>query len=178
VIFSDKFSITPTDAIVPLTMGAVHINPGLYEDGLITVLGQQLSGHVAAPWTWLIGTDAVALAVTWSGELFFWSQKHEAVYFLDVQRGQSTFVDRDIGYFFNEFLTHDSVRTQVLLEDEFRAIRVLNGELAYGKCYVREPWARHGGPASVANYGIGEINVYFSLVANEVQADMDRLRRG
>jgi hypothetical protein len=125
----------------------------------------------------LIGTDVVALAITWSGELFFWSTKHEAVFFLDVQRGRSTFIDRSLRYFFDDFLTADEVRAKVLRSGEFSGVRGLAGELDYGQCYIQEPWARHGGGPN-AGYEKGDIHVYFCLVSREVEIDLKSQRRG
>lgn len=175
--FSDKFFLTSTDENVVQSVAAAHVSPGLYEDGLITVLGQDLAAKASMPWTWLIGNDVTALAITWSGELFFWSPKYEAVFFLDVQRGRSTFVDRSVSYFFDHFLTIDEVRTKVLRSGEFSVVKGLAGELEYGQCYIQEPWARHGGGPD-ARYGKGDIHVYFCLVSQEVEIDLKSQRRG
>jgi hypothetical protein len=138
--FTDRFPLTSTGEDAFLSVADVYVSPGLYEDGLITVLGQDLAAKASMPWTWLIGTDVVALAITWSGELFFWSTKHEAVFLLDVQRGRSTLVDRSVRYFFDDFLTTDEVRAKVLRSGEFSGVRGLAGELGYGQCYIQEPW--------------------------------------
>lgn len=175
--FSEKFFLTSTSADTAQSLATVNVSPGLYEDGLITVLGQDLSAKASMPWAWLIGTDVAALAITWSGELFFWSPKYDAVFFLDVQRGQSTFVDRSVSYFFDGFLTANKVRTEVLRSVEFSVVKGLAGELEYGQCYIQEPWARNGGGPD-AGYGKGDIHVYFRLVSQEVEIDLKSQRRG
>ncbi|MBV6322421.1 hypothetical protein [Duganella violaceipulchra] len=175
--FSDWFSLTSAaeDGFVSVADGCVR--SGLYEHGLITVPGQNLAAKTLMPWAWLIGTDVVALTITWSGDLFFWSPKYEAVFFLDVQRGQSTFVDRNVDYFFNDFLVADEIRNKVLRSGEFNSVNGLADELEYGQCYIQEPWARHGG-GSNAGYGKGDIYVYFCLVSREVEIDLLSDRRG
>lgn len=175
--FANKFFLTSIGQDAVQSVAPPHVNPGLYEGGLITVLGQDLAAKASLPWTWLIGTDVTALAITWSGDLFFWSPKYEAVFFLDVQRGRTTFVDRSVTYFFDDFLTADEVRTKVLRSGDFSAAKGLTGELEYGQCYIQEPWARHGGGPD-AGYGKGDIHVYFCLVSQEVEIDLKSQRRG
>lgn len=77
----------------PTIVQVLEIAPGSFEGGLFSVLDHDLSHSVMEPWRWLLGGDAVALVATALGDLFFWSEKHGAVFFLEVQYGKSTFVD-------------------------------------------------------------------------------------
>lgn len=175
--FADTFRLDEKAlGSVPEVLSGFGVSPGTYCDGAITVLDRFLSGAVLESWQWLLGQDAVALVATSTGDLFFWSERHHAVYFLEVQRGRSTFVDKDLNFFLDNFLTQDGIQKPVLHRDMHEIIKEQNGVLAYGECYVAEPWVRSGGSGDASTYAKGNLAVYLSLVGQSIEHSM-RLER-
>ncbi|WCE05533.1 T6SS immunity protein Tdi1 domain-containing protein [Pseudoxanthomonas sp. JBR18] len=150
---------------------------GVYSEGLLVVLGQQLSKQLAQSWQWLLGHDATPLAHTAFGDFFFWSQKHESVFYFETQRGKSTFVDRSTEWFFEQFIPQSSVLEQVLELTKVRQLVERLGAIAYGSCFIAEPWQCIGGSGTLNDYSIGNIAVYNSLVAQHVHGVMSGLRK-
>ncbi|GAB7545575.1 T6SS immunity protein Tdi1 domain-containing protein [Cupriavidus sp. 8B] len=157
-------------------MADFGICPGTYNQGIISVLDESLSDAALESWRWLLGQDAVALMATSIGDLFFWSEKNGAIYFLDVQRGQSTFVDRDIIFVLNRFLSQNEIQDRVLRRDLFNSLSAQLGKLMYEECFIAEPWLRHGGSGDVSTYAKGSLVVYLNLVGQAVEHSM-RLER-
>jgi hypothetical protein len=175
--FDQAFKV---DEAIPYTLPEVIAGRvsavGTFEDGLFSMLDESLSNSVLSSWRWLLGQDAVALVASALGDLFFWSEKHKAVYFLEVQRGKSTFVDKDVGFFLNHFLVRDGVLESVLNRDLFKSLTGHLGKLKYGECYIAEPWLRLGGSGDVNTYEKGDLAVYAVLVGQAVEQAM-RLER-
>lgn len=159
-------------APAPDLVSSLGISPGTYSSGAITVVDKVLSSALLKSWRWLLGGDAVGLAATAVGDLFFWSEKHRAVFYLETQRGQSTFVDSSSEFFFNEFIVQNGVQESVLRTDFLEALRNKHGKLKYGECYIAEPWLRSGGSGDIATYAKGDLAVYLSLVGQAVEHSM------
>ncbi len=155
----------------------VNIAPGIYNDGLLTVLDDELAIASLIGWRWLLGHDVVALATTAFGDLFFWSDKHNAIYFLEVQKGQSTFIDREINYLFDVFLVNEGIRADLLREDELNSLTARLGAISYGECYIANPWKMLGGTGDLETYELGQLDVYLNLVGHAVQQNMDNARK-
>lgn len=149
---------------------------GAFERGLFSVLDERLSRSVLDSWRWLLGQDAIALVASAFGDLFFWSEKHGAVYFLEVQRGQSTFVDRNVSFLLHQFLTKEEILDRVLHRELFKALSSRLDKPKYRECYIAVPWPRLGGTGEVDTYTKGELVVYTNLVGQSVEQDM-KLRR-
>jgi hypothetical protein len=80
----------------PEVVHALRIAPGVYDEGLVTVLDTQLSASIADAWSWLLGLDAVPIVATLTGDFFFWSGSQGATFFMEADFGKSTYVDREI----------------------------------------------------------------------------------
>lgn len=145
---------------------------GVYAGGLITVLTEELSNVALADWRWLLGEDATALAATAVGDLFFWSERQSAVYFLEAQRGQSTYVDKDVRYFMDQFLPTEGVVEKILSSDAFAILSDRLGALEFGQCYIAQPWQILGGSGELETYQKGALEVYLSLVGQTVRKMM------
>lgn len=154
------------------------IAAGIYNDGLLSVLDRESSDAALTGWRWLLGQDAIALAVTSVGDLFFWSGSQKAVYFLEVQRGSSTFVDKEIRYLFDEFLVKTEVQKSVLHCELCLALNLRLGALSYGECYIAEPWLMSGGTGHESTYQRGQLDVYLSLAGHAVHQVMNKARGG
>lgn len=165
---------------LPAAMVGRVSSAGIFEDGLFSVLDERLSDSVLISWRWLLGGDAIALISSAFGDLFFWSERQRAVYFLDVQRGESTFVDRDIDSFLDYFLTQDGVLSSVFYRENSKLLADRLGGVKYGECYIAEPWIRHGGSGDLSTFTKGDLAVYTNLVGQSVeqfmQVERSRLR--
>ena len=161
----------------PSVLQQLDIAPGVYNDGLLTVLDAELANAALIDWRWLLGEDAVALAATTFGDLFFWSNKHGAVYFLEAQKGQSTFIDREVNYLFDVFLVNEGVRKELLRQNELSSLAARLKTLSYGECYIANPWTMLGGTGDLKTYEVGQLDVYLSLVGHAVQENMNNARK-
>ena len=99
------------------------------------------------------------------------------MYFLESQRGQSTFIDKDIGYVFETFLTEKGVQEGVLHDGLVRSLVARLGALHYGECYIAQPWERLGGSGAIETYGRGSLAVYLSLTGQSVRQEFEGARR-
>lgn len=177
MMFAEHYRSDDQGHLVPPVLIAEFVSSaGRYERGLFSILDASSSEAVLESWRWLLGTDAVAIVASSVGDLFFWSEKHGAVYFLDVQRGSSTFVDKDLAYFFNHFLTEKEIFEGVLHLDLFRSLIDRLGEPTHRQCYIAEPWQRLGGSGDSTTYVMGDLIVYVSLVGQEVEVAMRQER--
>lgn len=171
-------SCAPSPFSSPKLITDHKVQSGTFNDGLFTVLDESLSHSVLKSWRWLLGGDAVALVATSLGDLFFWSEKYSAVYFLEVQYGKSTFVDSEIGFFLNEFLTNVDIQESVFRRSFLSSLGSKLGQLEYGQCYIAEPWMRHGGTGEIDSYTKGDLGVYTNLVGQAVEQAMKMEQSG
>lgn len=171
--FDQAFKAGEISPLPPPQMTADRrISAGAFAEGLFSVLDEALSSSVLASWRWLLGQDAIALVASAFGDLFFWSEKHGSIYFLEVQRGKSTFVSKDVGFFLDHFLTKDEILDRVLQRDLFECLTSRLGQPTYRECYIAVPWLRNGGSGDVGTYTKGDLTVYTNLVAQSVRQDM------
>jgi hypothetical protein len=171
--FDQAFKVDEVSSISLPEMTRDHgISAGTFEEGLFSVIDEDLSISVLDSWRWLLGQDAVALVASAFGDLFLWSEKHRSIYFLDVQRGKSTFVDKNLGFFLDQFLPKNEILDRVLHRDLFRSLMGRLGKLRYRQCYIAVPWLRLGGSGDIGTYTIGDLAVYTNLVGQTVEQEM------
>ena len=174
--FTVTFKLTtPSEGMSMVTtlLPAVELSPGIYDEGLLTVLDSELAMNLAREWQWLIQDDARPIAATGFGDFFFFSEKHQAAYFIQVQKGKCTFVDRSIDVFFNDFLCIEGVRKEVLSQERMSAVAAHAGALEYGQCYIAKPWECIGGSGKVDTFGKGDLHVYANLMSQTLKQWMD-----
>jgi hypothetical protein len=168
--FLGAFSLTsPAGEPANAFAAQLDIPAGAYQGGLITILGQELSSAALNEWRGLVGTDAVALASTACGDLFFWSDCNPGVYFLEPQAGGATLVGPDTGSFFNAFLRAPDVTENLLRSVAFNALKTRLGELTYGECYIAVPLQILGGSGRLSTFDRTSLGVYLSFAAQSVQ---------
>ena len=156
---------------------SIDLTPGVYNGGLLSLLDEELANSALSGWRWLLGEDAIALASSGIGDIFFWSHKHNGVYFLESQRGSSLLIEEDVSNFFKKFLPLKGVRHQVLLEDLIIKLRGRLGELSPGECFIAEPWPMLGGSGAESTYAKGSLAVYLNLVGQTVKKSMEKRRK-
>jgi len=127
----------------------------VYSEGLLVILDEALSSELSAQWRWLLGADAQALAYTGYGDFFFWSEKHAAVFFIEVQRGRSTQVDRSVEFTLEQFLTQQGALDKVLQRERIEQLIAHLGPLTYGSCFIAQPWESLGGSGAVETFASG-----------------------
>jgi hypothetical protein len=167
---------TEVSYAAPDVIKGLGIAPGVYSDGLLTVLDAKLSAKISEAWMWLLGPDVVPVATTAFGDFFFWSGSQGAAFFMDAQSGKPTFVDRELAHVFNEFLTKDGVKDQVLGGHIFPVLVQRLGALSYGRCYIAVPSLMFGGNGAVDTYSTGDIDVYLSLTGQTTKQRLDAIR--
>jgi len=177
--FSERYILTsPAHDEEPLNLDGFVAAPGVYDEGLLTVFGRSHTRSGLDPWRWLLGNEPLALAATALGNVFFWSERHRGVWFLEAQRGQSVFVGKTVTDLFEEFLTHDSIREKVLHLNFVEMLRSRLGGLSFHQCYIAEPWQVVGGSGAAETYSVGDREVYWHLVGQTVKQIFDARRAG
>lgn len=150
--------------------------PGVYDAGLLCVMEPDLSQRIGSKWAWLLRPDVRPLAYTAFGDIVFWSASQGACYFIEVQRGQSTFIDRSVEHTFDEFLGIAGVQQNVLRKASAEAVSARIGEAKYGTCFIAEPWESLGGSGAIETYRAGDFEVFSGLVADAVKGAFDARR--
>ena len=174
MIFYDYFRMTRSSAGEACDMLAdMGLQHGVYNEGLLLIPDRSTSMQILAGWQPLLG-DATVLASTAFGDIFFWSPQFEAVFFLEVQRGQSTFVARSLDFLFNDFLLKVEIREDVLKESTAIKLVTALGALDVNESFIAEPWPRRGGDGSIGSYTRGSLIVYSNLVATDVLNSMQQ----
>ncbi len=142
-----------------------NIQSAVYNNGLLVIcdVDNKLS-FSAEYWRKLMAPNDILLCYTGFGDFFFWSIAEKAVYFVEVQRGKKEFIDDDITWFLNDFLTNIDIRRDVLKENKFNKIIKHNSALNYGECFVLEPWEMLGGKDLVQNYKKSNFSIYIDLI--------------
>lgn len=171
--FKRKFEVSYASPDIIKSLG---IAPGVYSEGLITVLDAKLSATISEAWSWLLGPDVIVVATTSLGDFFFWSESQSAAFFMNAQSGKSTFVDRELAYLFDDFLTKDGVKKQVLGGHIFPMLVQRLGPLSYGRCYIAVPWATFGGSGAIDDYSTGDVDVYLSFTGQTAKQRLDATR--
>lgn len=166
--FIESYSLTyPESTLSSVTsiQGGENIPSGVFDNGLLIVCDIENKINFSPEhWNQLIAIDDILLCYTGFGDFFFWSVVDKAVYFVEVQRGTKEFIDDDIGWFLNDFLTNTDIKNDVLKEDKFMEIVKRNSPLNYGECFVLEPWEMLGGKNLVENFKKANFSVYIDLV--------------
>jgi hypothetical protein len=147
----------------------VSAPPGAYDSGLLSVVDEAAGRSLLEPWHWLLGTDPVALAATWSGNIVFWSPRKGAVFLIDTQRGRSTLVDQNVDHVFNDVLTREAAKEELLLSGRFEAVRARIEDLVYGECYMPVPYPMLGGSGAIETYDKGALDVYLSITGQTIR---------
>ena len=141
---------------------------GVYSTGLITIFDEDLGGRILNEWQWLL-VDAIGLAATWQGNVFFWSSKHKATFYLDSQTGKATFVDESVDRLFNSFLVQPGIQRDVLLDKHYEEIQRRLGNLEYCECFIAKPWPMLGGSGDSETFVKGDVEVYLSLTGQTIR---------
>ncbi len=142
-----------------------NIISGVYENGLIFICDIENNlGFNAKYWSQFISDGDILLCYTGFGDFFYWSITEKTINFVEVQRGTKEFIDDDISWFLNDFLTNVDIKNDVLKENKFIEIVDQNSPLNYGECFVLEPWEMLGGKDVIKNYKKANFSIYIDLV--------------
>ncbi len=136
---------------------------GTYDSGIISVVDTHLGESLLRSWDWLVPRESKAIVTTAFGDLFLW-QPHVGISFLEVQRGEVTFVDSEAQWFLDEFLLDSRVQDDVLRRPRFEQLKERLRGLEYLEAFILEPWQILGGEDSLGQYTIGSCSVYLDLV--------------
>ena len=173
-----SFTLTETrsEASVARTIYRSFPPTGVYNEGLFTVLGTDLSQKIADQWQWLLGADAQPLVQTAFGDIIFRSERHSAVFFIEVQRRKSSKIDEEMSFDCNVFLQNAGIREKLLREGLAKELSSRLGSLEYGRCYIAEPWESVGGSGAASTFERGDVVVYNSLAAQSSHRILDTRR--
>jgi hypothetical protein len=172
-MFDNTFSITDRsaysggstfDTVWPEAVGTFP-QPGVYNDGLLTVLDDAIGATILADWRSLLEwRKATALMITGLGNIFFVDRDSGELFFLDVQEVEMGFVGNDVRQLLDTFLTHPGVIEDVLRGERLVELVQAKRPLKYGECFILVPWLMLGGRDEVERYDIGSASVYVELV--------------
>ena len=154
-----------------LAPGAL-VQPGVYEFGLVSILDEELGNSILSSWQWLF-FDAIGVAATWQGNVFFWSPKRSACFYLDAESGKSIQVAETVEALVNDVLPSENAKANLLRFDGFQEVYDRMGELQYGRCYYPRPLPMLGGSGNLDTYGEGDMEVYLAIVAQTFKHILD-----
>ena len=147
--------------------------PGVYNDGLLSILDEPTASELLHAWRWLCGAKCQALMTTGFGDVYYWDQTDRAVYFLNVQHAITDFVDRSIPWILDEFFAIPDIQESVLRASVLTKLAKEHRPLSCDECFILAPWQMFGGDESEDDFEIGTCSVYVDLVGQA----QDNLRR-
>jgi len=134
--FDDRFRLdTPAPGPADPTLAAAGIRPGVYDEGLLLVPAAHLGRRIVRSLRGLLPDDALLLAATGFGHLFFASTSLAGVHLLEVQHARTRRVCDEPAQLFDAVLTRDDVRERVLARASFEPLRAELGPLGYNECF-------------------------------------------
>lgn len=139
----------------------IEINAGVYGEGLLTVLGEDIGTTALNAWTSVTG-QSLAILSTGFGEIFFW---RSGVLLLDPQVADVVFIDHSLKWFLEDFLKLEEVKMNVLRKLALEQVVEQSGPLQYGSAFILTPWEIFGGVRRPENYHQGDLCIYLSLLA-------------
>lgn len=169
-MFDTLYSPTDLGANLQSAFEGRLANPpsvGAYNNGLLSIVDRDSSNQLLRSWTHVVDLDSVSLVTTGFGDVFFLDS--QGVNFLEVQRGTKQFIDSDIAWFLNSFLSIADVVENVFRRKQFDQLVDKKGPLTYSQVFILEPWLMLGGSDRVENYNKGECSVYLDLVGKAFQ---------
>ena len=174
-MFSQVFKLSSKEQAPQSVLGQLaneDIPAGVYNHGLLIAVAandDKITLGLSA-WRWLIPEDAQLICYSAFGDYFYWSDARKSVYFVNCQYGTEEFVDREVNWVANNFLTIDEIAKLVLKEPMLGETRPMKGDLEYGQCYILEPWLMLGGSESPERFNQGSFAVYTDLVGQAHQS--------
>jgi hypothetical protein len=141
------------------------VDCGVYSNGLLTILDEELGQRLLTPWECSIGRQPIALAYSSFGDVIYYNNKRDAVHILIPQEKKTNHISRNVERVITEWLSIPGVQNDVLRLHQFEKVRSTQGALEYGECYILEPYLMLGGIDSADNYSVGSIEVYLDLVS-------------
>ncbi|QJW48483.1 DUF1851 domain-containing protein [bacterium BFN5] len=142
----------------------IDVATGVYNNGLLMVLDEKESSKIMADWDWLFRERVIALITTGLGNVFLLKQSSSEIFYLDTQGVELIFITSEISWFINEFLIKSIVLEDVILWERIEKLILKNRPLEYLETFILEPWIIFGGEDKLENYGIGDCDVYISLL--------------
>jgi hypothetical protein len=146
---------------------APTVLPGVYGNGVLTIVERNASKRLLTEWSWLLPSGSAAVATTGFGDVFYVDENQD-VYFLEVQIAHVEFIDSDPLWVINEFMRKPSVSENVLRAPQLASQVASQRQLGYGECFILRPWELLGGDQNAGPYDIGKVDVYLSLVGQTI----------
>jgi hypothetical protein len=137
--------------------------PGVYNRGLLTVLGASFGDRCFSSWPPLLGR-ARPIACTALGDLFCWDRQRGLPQMLSVQTGQLIKAGENPADLWDAVLTRQNVLDDILRNDLVPELIRRHRPLAYGHCYILQPWRMLGGVEDPERFDPGDLEVYLDLV--------------
>jgi hypothetical protein len=179
-VFDRTFFLTqaaPADAGVSalqaeLGPGTRAPAPGVYNQGLLVVLGAAFGEACFASWPPVQGR-ARPIAYTALGDVFVWDRQMRFPQLLSVQTGQFVQAGENPADFWDAVIVRQNVVDDILRNDIVPELIRRHGPIAYGECYILLPWRMLGGVEAPENFDRGALEVYLDLVGQTHFADQD-----
>jgi hypothetical protein len=172
-MFADGFVLTSApDYEIPASfeglLGDENVPaPGVYNNGLLTVIGKNVANNYLISWAPMFGlASPYALMVTGFGDVFFLEGSTSEIYFLDILGGYIEFVGRDLKWFINVFLLDSEINEKVLRREALESLVRRERPLLYGECFILKTWMPLivSGAGGDDEYTVGKASVHVDIV--------------
>ena len=169
-MFEDVFKLTqpaPSEAgasaaQAELGPGTRAPAPGVYNDGLLVVLGAAFGNRCFSSWA---DPDRVwPIAYAGLGDVFVWDRQKKIPQIISVQLAQLVPAGDSIANLFDSVLLRDEIIAAILRRDLVPELIRRYGPLKYDQYYIQEPWMMLGGDENPDKFSSGDVGVYVNLV--------------
>ena len=144
-----------------------EISSGVYNDGILTVCGDKnFSEKTICSWDFLVGEGAIPIALLSWGDFICASFKDKVFYLVLCQECDVVPIGNTLESVFDMNLSNKEFIKELMLKDKFVEVSRRCGSLAYGECYIHQPWEMYGGKGDVQGYEVGDAAIYIDMVAN------------
>ena len=170
--FSDIFKLTePSDpsagaiAAVAEFLDGEAPAPGVYNDGLITLLAKGDCANIFAHWPLHESVESVTpLITTGFGDVIFRDPVYGQLHYLELRRTRSGRLGDSVAWLFDEFLTDPMIVNEGLRADLFSDAVQLMRPLHYGECFTAGPVPWIFDSDNPLSYRIGSVSIYVDMV--------------
>lgn len=151
-----------------------EFSPGVYDNGLLTIVTVDESIDLAESLEWPIYHEYRIVAYNCMGDLFIKKPDSEQIGYVWLQYGYGRFIAQNKVEWL-ELIKEDSENKDKFLETSaYEYLISKNGILAYGSVYTMAPILACGGDSTNSGLdrcGVGHLNVYLSIVSQSFEPE-------
>ncbi len=147
------------------------ILPGVYNDGILSVCGDNYGIDTLKGWEWMIGKNCLIIAYFCWGDFVYVSFDKKKVYLMISQEAEQISLGDNLESVFDYNFSTDKFYSTIMLCEKFNKCRELHGDLKYNQCYIPNPWICLGGEDILENYKIRNFSIYVDLIGQHWEAN-------